>query len=151
MKNIITEISTSQMAGSVFYGNASVKLHDKTVKFTVCNHLKVGQEMEFRAIGKARAGWNTIFDFTCKPEHLWQHISKHTQCVQVKVKCKGLPDQWFNVYITKNQLWETVDIAMLETCTVGDIHSSAPKMRCYETWKRTNAKSWACKAFVKNA
>lgn len=153
MKNIITEKSTGPMSGGVFFGQATVQLHDKNHKFMVCNLLKAGQESEFRAIGKCRAGWNTIFDFKCKPENLWYHIGKTTQCVQVKVisSVRSGNVHWFDVYNTKGGLWNTVDVLMLDACTVGDIHSSAPKMYCHATFTRTNAKFHSCLAFVMNA
>ena len=146
MKNIITTLTTGTMSGSVFYGNAAVSLHDKVQKFIVCNHLVAGRTMTFRSITKVKAGWNTIADFTCTPEQLWYHINKTTQCVQVQVN----GGHWHNVYITKGGLWQMVDVLLLDTCTVSDIHRCAPKMYCHNTFVRTNAKTHACLAFVVN-
>jgi hypothetical protein len=151
MKNVITKVTEGTMAGSVFFGHAEILIGDRDlVKFTVCNHLKPGKEYEFRAIGKARAGFNTIFDFKAKPEHLWSRISKDTTCIQVKEKTKSIGDQWYHIYISKGQKWETIDVTLLDTATVGDIHQSAPKMASYRTWERTNAKTWADLSFCMN-
>jgi len=151
MKNIITEKSTGTLAGNVFFGNATVQLHDKRHKFLVCSHLKEGQEMEFRAVSKVKAGWNTIYDFKAKAEGLWYHINKTTLCVQVKVMSEDKKTaHWFDVYNTKGGLWSTVDVLMLDTCKVGDVHHSAPKMYCHATFTRTNAKFHGCLAFVMN-
>lgn len=151
MKNIVTQKATGTMAGDVFFGTATVQLHDKSHRFNVCSHLVAGEEMEFRAIGKVKAGWNTIFDFKAKSEQLWYHIGKTTQCVQVKKVFKDGSAHWFDVYNTKGGLWSTVDVLMLDTCTVGDVHCSTnSKMYTHQTFVRTNAKTHACLAFVVN-
>ena len=152
MKNVIVKKSDDTvLAGKVFFGSAEILIGDRDlVKFTESNHLEAGKEYEFRAIGKARAGFNSIFDFKCKAEHLWQHISKDTSCIQVKVKTKTIGDQWYHVYITKGQKFESVDLVLIDTATVGDIHQSAPKMASFNTWDRTNAKTWADLSFCMN-
>jgi hypothetical protein len=144
MKNVITTKSTT-MSGDVFFGHASVIIDDKVHKFNVCSFLEVGKKTKFRAITKVKAGWNTITDFECVPENLWSMVGKHTQCVQIERN-----GHWFDVYNTKGGLWANIDVIMLDACTVGDIHSSAPKMACYKTWNQVGAKTWADKAFVNN-
>jgi hypothetical protein len=149
-RNSITKLNKDEvMAGSVFFGSAEMILDDnKRIKFTVSSHLQKGKEYEFRSISKAKAGFNTISDFKCKAEHLWGYIGKTTQCVQVKETHKyGVT--WFHVYITKAGIWETVDVLLLDTCTVGHIRECAPKNASYKTWNEVGAKTWADLAFVK--
>lgn len=147
MQNIITKVHSGPLSGDVFYGSAEVVLGNRTRHtFNVCKIMREGVDTKFRAVTKVKAGWNTIIDFTCKPENLWHQIGKHTICVQALSE-HGV---WHDVYATKGGLWANIDVILLEKATVGDIHSFAPKMACYETWNRANAKTWADKAFVQN-
>jgi hypothetical protein len=152
MKNSITTKTTGTMAGSVFFGSAEMILDHQPLKrhrFTVSSHLEIGKEYEFRAIGKVKAGWNSIFDFKCKAEGLWYHIGKSTQLVEVKTTHKhGVT--WLPVYTTKGGLWAIIDTLLLDIATVGDIRQSAPKMASYQTWNKMEAKTWADLAFVQN-
>lgn len=149
--NNITQVSDSHNGiggSSVFFGHGDMILDhtQKSHRFTVCSHLKKGKEYEFRSITKARAGWNTIHDFTCKAEHIWGEVSKHVQCIQVK---EG--KNWFHIYVTKGGLWETIDNLMLDICTVGDIRSASPKNASYIHWNKSGAQTWADLAFVTNS
>ena len=97
MHNIITEKTTSKLVGNVFFGNAQVYLDHpaKPHSFIVSNHLTVGREYRFRAITKCKAGWNTIADFSCKAEQLWQHIGKHTTYVEMQLA--AVPSDLFKI------------------------------------------------------
>lgn len=143
MTNKITTFNTGTMAGSVFFGTATLQIHGKgRHQFNVSNHLHPKEEYEFRQIAKTRAGWNTIFDFKAKPSGIWYHIGKTTQCVQVK-----LDNNWFDIYISKGGIWASVDVALLDLATVSDIYRAAPKMADYNTWKRLGAETHADLAF----
>lgn len=146
MKNQITTLTTGTMAGSVFYGHGTLQIHGKgRHQFRVSNHLDMKKEYEFRYIAKARAGWNTIFDFKAKPTGIWYYIGKTTQCVQVK-----LGNNWFDIYTSKGGVWESVDVTLLDLATVSDIHKAAPKMVDFHTWERLGAETHADLAFCVN-
>lgn len=150
MKNTITIKTTGTMAGSVFFGSASVILDStqRTHRFNVCNHLEhlIGQPTLFRWITKVKAGWNTIQEFTAKPEELVNSIGKSVQCIQIKIG----KDQWFDIYNTKSGIWANIDVTLLDRFTVGDIRQGAPKMASNQTWEQVKAKTWADLAFVNN-
>lgn len=148
-KNIVTQVTTSTLAQAVFYGIGQLVLDhtSRTYSFNVCNHLadRIGHNVKFRWITKVKAGWNTIQEFTEKPEHLMSRIGKNVQCIQVQ---QG--EHWFDIYNLKNGLWANIDVTLLDRCTVGDIRQGSPKMASNRVWEQVKAKTWADLAFVPN-
>ena len=60
-------------------------------------------------------------------------------------------EYWFHVLTTKGGKWYSIDKAILERLTVGDMHQAFSKMIDWSIWKKLNTKTWASMAFVMNA
>ena len=147
MNNMI-KVNKGTMSGDVFYGN--IDINGNSV--SVCNHLKDENEVyKFRMTAKARAGFQTIYDFEGTVKELPRALSKHTTVVEVAKKYDNGAECWFHVLTTKGGKWHSIDKNILENLTVGDMHSAFSKMIDWNMWKKLNTKTWASMAFVMNA
>lgn len=141
-------VNESLMAGDVFYG--SINLNGKDV--SVSNHLKDKTGVyTFRMTTKARAGFQTIRDYTGPIQGLIQCLSKHTTVVEMERKGNDGKSYWFHVLTTKGGKWHSIDKGILEQLTIGDMHHAFSKMVDWDMWKKLNAKTWASMAFLENA
>lgn len=143
--NIINK-SESTMCSDVFYGDITLNGNKISVSDLIKN-----EEHNYRMTTKARAGFQVIKDYEGDVEGLIQHISKHTTVVEMEHKNDDGTSYWFHVLTTKGGKWHSIDKSILEKLTVGDMHQAFSKMIDWNLWKRLNTKTWADKAFVKNA
>lgn len=144
MTNLI-ELTTGTLGGSVFYGTIRINGN----RISVSNHLTSDKEYTFRMIGKSRAGFPMIVEFTSTIKGLPYYLSKNTTYVEVLSEIGGKP-YWFNVLTTKGGKWYSIDKGILEVLTVGDMHGAFPKMVDWNIWKAMNTKFHSCKSFVYN-
>ena len=146
MTNLI-EVNTGTLSGSVFYG--TIRINGNRV--SVSNHLTSDKEYTFRMIGKARAGFPMIVEFTSTIKGLPYYLSKNTTYVEYfKESSVGGKGMWLSVLTTKGGKWNSIDKGLLEVLTVGDMHGAFPKMVDWNIWKRMNTKFHSCKSFVMN-
>ena len=135
-----------------WYGK--VYQQDKTGKgfeFNVSNHLELGVKYNWRTVGKCRAGFVTIFDREDQtPEQMSWYFAKGTQNVQVYKEFPNGKGLWLNVLTFKGGRFDSVDKSILESLTVGNMHSAFPKMVDFNLWKLTNATSHASTAYKFN-
>ena len=144
MKSLI-KVNTENLASDVFYG--SIKINGQDI--SVSNLLKEDIVYKFRMTAKAKAGFQTIRDLSCTPADLVWNMTKHTTVVEVERLIDG-KSYWFHVLTTKGGKWYSIDKAILENISVGDMHNSFPKMIDWNIWNQVGAKTHACKSFVNN-
>jgi hypothetical protein len=144
MQNLI-KVNTGHLTSDVFYG--SIKINGQDIN--VSNLLKEDLIYKFRMTAKAKAGFQTIRDLNCCAADLAWSMSKHTTVVEVERLIDGR-SIWFHVLTTKGGKWHSVDKAILESITVGDMHNAFPKMVDWFIWDHVGAKTHACKSFVNN-
>ena len=142
MKSLI-KVNTGNLASDVFYG--SIRINNQDI--SVSNLLKEDIVYNFRMTAKSKAGFQTIRDLSCAPADLAWSMSKHTTVVEVERLIDGR-SYWFHVLTTKGGKWYSIDKAILESITVGDMHQAFPKMIDWNIWNQVGAKSHACKSFV---
>ena len=150
MNNPLIKVNTGTLSGDVFYG--SIRINGNQV--SVSNLTELGKPYRFRYTAKARAGFPVIGDIECNVEALPYYLSKNTTVVQVERTIPGVigggKSYWFNVLTTKGGKWNSIDKNLLESLTVGDMHSAFPKMIDWNIWKAMNTKFHSCKSFVLN-
>ena len=144
MKSLI-KVNTGNLASDIFYG--SIRINNQDI--SVSNLLKEDIVYNFRMTAKAKAGFQTIIDLSCVPADLAWSMSKHTTVVEVERLINGI-SYWFHVLTTKGNKWYSIDKAILESISVGDMHNAFPKMIDWNIWNQVNAKSHACKSFINN-
>jgi hypothetical protein len=144
MENLI-KVNTGNLASDVFYG--SIRINNQDI--SVSNLLKEDIVYNFRMTAKAKAGFQCIKDVSCAGKDLAWYISKHTTVVEVERLISGR-SYWFHVLTTKGGKWYSIDKAILESITVGDMHQAFSKMIDWNIWNQVNAKTHACKSFVNN-
>ena len=145
MNNPLIVLNQNTLAGNVFYG--TIAINGTTI--TVSNLTESGKEHRFRYTTKARAGFPMICDVECKVEDLPYYLSKNTTVVEMEKMIGGKP-YWFHILTTKSGKWMSIDMNLLESLTVGDMHGAFPKMIDWNIWKKMNTKFHSCKAFVNN-
>lgn len=144
MENLI-KVNTGNLASDVFYGSIRINGQD----ISVSNLLKDDLIYKFRMTAKAKAGFQTIKDLNCCAADLAWNMSKHTTVVEVERLIDGR-SYWFHVLTTKGGKWYSIDKAILENITVGDMRQAFPKMIDWNIWNQVNAKTHACKSFINN-
>jgi hypothetical protein len=144
MQNLI-KVNSGHLASEVFYG--SIRINGQEI--SVSNHLKEDVVYNFRMTAKSKAGFQTIRDLSCAPADLAWSLSKHTTVVEVERLIDGR-SYWFHVLTTKGGKWHSIDKAILESITVGDMHQAFSKMIDWNIWNQVNAKTHACKSFINN-
>ena len=145
MNNPLIVLNQNTLAGNVFYGTININ----GTHITVSNLTELGKEHKFRYTGKARAGFPMICDVECTVEALPYYLNKNTTVVEMEKMIGGKP-YWFHILTTKGGKWMSIDMNLLESLNVGDMHNSFPKMIDWNIWKRMNTKFHSCKAFVNN-
>ena len=129
-----------------------------TLSLGTCNFIG-DQKGEYRAIVKCRAGFMTVDDVghynkianEYGPALLLQSYKKGAlQTIQFKANGSN---SWLNVFARKGKKIVLIDEAILKGLTVGTINQLYSDTNLYDQkqYAHVNAKSWACKAFVKNA
>ena len=78
------------------------------------------------------------------------YFAKGTQNVQVYKEFPNGKGIWLNVLTFKGGRFDSVDKSILESLTVGNMHSAFPKMVDFNLWKLTNATSHASTAYKFN-
>tara|TARA_Y100000593_G_C4149640_1_gene256416 strand:+ start:69 stop:575 length:507 start_codon:yes stop_codon:yes gene_type:complete len=159
MKNYTPIEKTDQsdkISTNFWHGKVSQFTKDgKFITFTVSSHLDPNKEYNFRMVGKARAGFVTIFEHkNLKAKNLPWYLGKSTQNVQAWLGPKNSTEDhkgiWVNVLTKKGTAFHSIDKAILESLTVSDMHNSFPKMVDYDLWKNVNANTHADKAYKFN-
>ena len=135
----------SKLGGDVFYGNITINSNNVMVSDLIKN-----EEHNFRMTTKCKAGFQVIRDYKGTVEGLIDCMGKHTTVVELERKHDNGTSNWFHVFATKGSKWYTIDKAILEALTVGDMHQSFSKMVDWNMWKQLNTKTWASMAFVMN-
>jgi hypothetical protein len=135
----------SKLGGDVFYGNITINSNNVMVSDLIKN-----EEHNFRMTTKCKAGFQVIRDYKGTVEGLIDCMGKHTTVVELERKHDNGTSSWFHVFATKGSKWYTIDKAILEALTVGDMHQSFSKMVDWNMWKQLNTKTWASMAFVMN-
>jgi signal transduction histidine kinase len=135
----------SKLGGDVFYGNITINNNNVMVSDLIKN-----EEHNFRMTTKCKAGFQVIRDYKGTVEGLIDCMGKHTTVVEMERKYDDGTSNWFHVFATKGSKWYTIDKAILEALTVGDMHQSFSKMVDWAMWKQLNTKTWASMAFVMN-
>ena len=131
------------------FGKGTININGNRI--SVSNHLNITTKYTFRLITKARAGFPMIADIECTVESLPYYLSKHTTYVEYfRESSVGGKGAWFSVLTTKNGKWYSIDKSILEVLTVGNMHSSFPKMIDWNIWKVMNTKFHSCKSFIYN-
>ena len=145
MNNPLIKVNTGTLSGDVFYG--TMRINGNNVG--VSNLTELGKTTKFRYTAKARAGFPMIGDTECTIETLPYYLSKNTTVVQMERIIDG-KSYWFNILTIKGGKWNSIDKNLLESLTVGDMHSTFPKMIDWSIWKAMNTKWHSCKSFVMN-
>ena len=135
----------SKLGGDVFFGNITINSNNVMVSDLIKN-----EEHNFRMTTKCKAGFQVIRDYKGTVEGLIDCMGKHTTVVELERKHDNGTSSWFHVFATKGSKWYTIDKAILEALTVGDMHQSFSKMVDWNMWKQLNTKTWASMAFVMN-
>ena len=129
-----------------------------TLSLGTCNFIG-DKKGEYRAVVKCRAGFMTVDDAghdnkianEYGPAILLQSYKKGAlQTIQFKANGSN---SWLNVFARKGKKIVLIDEAILKGLTVGTINQLYSDTNLYDQkqYAHVNAKSWACKAFVKNA
>ena len=145
MKNPLIVLNENTLAGNVFYGTININ----GTHINVSNLTELGIEYRFRYTAKARAGVPVIGDAECTIDNLRYYLSKNTTVVEMEKMIGGKP-YWFHILTTKGGKWMSIDMNLLESLNVGDMHNSFPKMIDWNIWKAMNTKFHSCKSFVNN-
>ena len=142
----------SVMSGDVFYGHFDTVVNDKPLSVNVSNHLKdLKKVYNFRAVSKCRAGFLTVSDHKCVPSEMinaWKKNSLYN--IQVEIVYSDGKSLWANVFTTKGNKWNSIDLGFLSVMTVGTMRQSFPDMCDMKLWDMVGAKTWADNAFKKN-
>ncbi len=120
-------------------------VNGKMCKFMVSdNGFDSETEYEYRAIIKCVAGFLTISENKGKLSQIatqWKKNSLHT------LEVKNQYGNYQIVLAMKGGKFYIMDKAIVETLTVGDIHSTFPKMADHNHWKAIGSKTWADPAY----
>lgn len=145
MSNPLVKVHTGPMSGDVFYG--SIRINGESVN--VSNLTEKGKNYRFRYTAKARAGFPIICDTECTIEALPYYLSKSTTVVEMERIIDG-KSYWFHILTIKGGKWNSIDLNLLESLEVGDMHKCFPKMVDWNIWKMMGTKFHSCKSFVNN-
>jgi len=136
----------STMCSDVFYGDITINGN----KVSVSDLIKDNKKNKYRMTAKSRAGFQVIRDYEGDVAGLIQCMSKNTTVVEIERIFEDGSSHWFHILLTKGGKWHSIDKAILEKLTVGDMHQSFSKMVDWNMWKQLNTKTWASMAFVMN-
>ena len=113
-----------------------------------------GRDGVFRAIVKVQAGFMTVVDFE---EYRMKAIDvfrgfKKGALQTIQFKAEGT-DSWLTVFARKGNKVILMDTDLFLTMKVGDINQDWSNTNLYSqaNYSAAGAKTWADKAFVKNA
>ncbi len=120
-------------------------VNGKMCKFMV-NDNKFDSETvyEYRAITKCVAGFLTISEGKGELSQIatrWEKNRLHT------LEVKNQYGNYQTVLVMKGGKFYMVDKSIVESLTVGDIHSTFPKMADHNHWKSIGSKTWADPAY----
>tara|TARA_R110000796_G_scaffold6992_11_gene24418 strand:+ start:1552 stop:2016 length:465 start_codon:yes stop_codon:yes gene_type:complete len=120
-------------------------VNGKMCKFMV-NDNKFDSETvyEYRAITKCVAGFLTISEGKGELSQIatrWEKNRLHT------LEVKNQYGNYQTVLAMKGGKFYMVDKSIVESLTVGDIHSTFPKMADHNHWKSIGSKTWADPAY----
>lgn len=129
--------------GKGFSVEQSIK--DKMWKFSVHDRgHKASDEYEYRAVVKCKAGFLTISEGKGRLGSIATYWQKNTlQTLEIKTSYGN----YETALAIKGGKFYIIDKAILESLTVGDIHSSFPKMADFNHWKAIGSKTWADSAY----
>mgnify|MGYP003651235753 FL=1 len=120
-------------------------VNGKMCKFMV-NDNKFDSETvyEYRAITKCVAGFLTISEGKGELSQIatrWEKNRLHT------LEVKNQYGNYQTVLAMKGGKFYMVDKSIVESLTVGDIHSTFPKMADHNHWKSIGSKTWSDPAY----
>jgi hypothetical protein len=119
------------------------------------------QEGEYRAIVKVQAGWMTVVDDLGlqanwgkkqwnSARDVFRNFKKGAlQTIQFKAEGSN---HWLTVFSRTGNKVKLIDNALLASLEVGDINQNWCNSNLYNQYQyqAVGAKTWACKAYVKN-
>lgn len=138
--------NNSNLGGDVFYGDITINGD----KVNVSDLIKDNKKNKYRMTAKSKAGYQVIRDYEGDVAGLIQCMSKNTTVVEMERVLDNGTSHWFSILLTKGGKWHSIDKAILEKLTVGDMHQAFSKMVDWDMWKKLNTKTWASMAFVMN-
>lgn len=111
-----------------------------------------GRKGEYRAIVKCRAGFMTVSDNAGTSAIDAFRGYKKGALQSIQFKAEGT-DHWLTVFAFKGKKVVLMDKQMFMDMEVGDINQNYSNTNLYsqENYKLAGAKTWADKAFIKNA
>jgi hypothetical protein len=119
------------------------------------------QEGEYRAIVKVQAGWMTVVDDLGLQANWgkkqWNSARdvfrgfKKGALQTIQFKAEG-SNHWLTVFSRTGNKVKLIDNALLASLEVGDINQNWSNSNLYNQYQyqAVGAKTWACKAYVKN-
>jgi hypothetical protein len=120
-------------------------VNGKVCKFMVTNNnFDCEKEYEYRAIIKCMAGFLTIVEGKGKLSQIatrWEKNRLHT------IEVKNQYGNYQIVLTMKGGKFYIIEKSIIESLTVGDVHSSFPKMADHGHWKNIGSKTWADPAY----
>ena len=120
-------------------------IKDKMWKFYVNdNGHSTDTVYKYRAIVKCKAGFLTISEGEAT---LHQIATSYKPNSLHSIDILNAHGNYVHVLAMKGGKFYIIDLAIIESLNVGDIHGSFPKMADYAYWETIGSKTWADKAY----